>query len=82
MLYNVLYGENDADQLAATMEVVGLPPVYMIERTNKRNRDLFYEAVHYVTKAGFQRYPYRKSLEKVLKTDDTDFLNFLNGTLE
>ena len=31
-----IFGESEADQFAAVMEIVGLPPVELIERSNRR----------------------------------------------
>jgi len=59
-----IFGEAEADQFAAIMENIGLPPVVMIERATRRK--IYYEAVQYVTKKGFARRPYRKSITKTL----------------
>lgn len=77
-----IFGESEADQFAAVMEIVGLPPVELIERSNRRK--IYYEAVCYETKKGFKRRPYRKSITKTLLLDTPDhdlFLDFLQRLL-
>ena len=32
-----IFGESEADQLAAIMENIGLPPVYMLEQSDRKH---------------------------------------------
>lgn len=78
-----IFGEAEADQFAAIMENIGLPPVQLIERSTRRK--VYYEAVCYVTKKGFARRPYRKSISTtlLLETPEHDmFLDFLTRLLQ
>ena len=76
----MFYGENDVDQMAAIMEIIGLPPRELIFESEMRKD--YFEAVNYKTKSGFQRKPWRKSLEKVLVKGDDMFLDFMDKVLE
>ena len=74
--YELIYGETETDQFSAIMEIIGLPPVSMVENSSRRHK--YFEAVNHKTEDGFQRVPYRKSLAKVLKTNDTYFEDFMS----
>lgn len=78
-----IFGETEADQFAAIMENVGLPPVELIEQSTRRK--VYYEGVSYVTKKGFARRPYRKSISKTLLLEspkDDIFLDFMTRLLQ
>ena len=75
----LIFGEREVDQFAAVMEIIGLPPVSMIEESWRK--DLYYRAVSYKTDGGFQRKPYRKSLKMTLQTEDAQFLDFMDKIL-
>jgi len=72
----LIYGEKEVDQMAAVMEIIGLPPVKMIEKSWRK--EVYFKAVAYKTEGGFQRTPYRKTLKTTLKTEDTLFLDFMS----
>lgn len=76
----LIYGESEIDQLAAIMETIGLPPRRLVQKSWRR--DVYFKAVNYKTKGGFQRFPYRKDLKTVLKSEDELFIDFMNQTLE
>jgi len=75
----LIYGETNTDQLAAIMEVLGLPPVYFVETSDQKQ--IYFDAINYKTKNGFQRVPYRKSVKQILKTNNKDFLDFMTKIL-
>lgn len=92
-----IFGETEPDQMAAIMENIGLPPVSLIEKSDRRHiyygkaplREKFLhansEAVCYVTKRGFHRRPYRKSITKTLQLSSPEndiFLDFLRRLLQ
>ena len=95
-----IFGETEPDQMAAIMENIGLPPVSFIEQSDRRHiyygnlkhlsRSMWEttlwhsEAVCYVTKRGFHRRPYRKSITKTLQLNEPEhdcFLDFLRRLL-
>jgi dual specificity tyrosine-phosphorylation-regulated kinase 2/3/4 len=78
-----IFGESEADQLAAIMENIGLPPVPMLEKSDRKH--VYYEAVCYVTEKGFHRRPYRKSISKTLQLNSPEhdlLLDFLTRLLQ
>lgn len=78
-----IFGESEPDQLAAIMENIGLPPVYMLEQSDRKH--IYYEAVCYVTEKGFHRRPYRKSITKTLQLNSPEhdlLMDFLKRLLK
>ena len=77
-------GDNDVDQLARIMEVLGPPPMHLVEKSQKRN--IFFEGdtnrprivpnLH-----GKRRRPGTRSLKNLVQTKDEIFLSFLEGCL-
>jgi len=77
-------GDNDVDQLARIMEVLGPPPMEIVNRSSKRN--IFFEAntnrprivpnLH-----GKRRRPGTRSLQALVQTSDESFLSFLRCCL-
>ncbi|XP_072327600.1 dual specificity tyrosine-phosphorylation-regulated kinase 4 isoform X2 [Scyliorhinus torazame] len=81
--YPLFPGENEVEQLACIMEVLGTPPSEIIQ-TSQRKR-LFFDSKGFpknVTNSkGKKRRPNSKELASVLKTNDNLFLDFLKGCL-
>ncbi|XP_036321740.1 dual specificity tyrosine-phosphorylation-regulated kinase 2 [Rhagoletis pomonella] len=77
-------GENEVEQLACIMEVIGLPPKDLI--ANATRRRLFFDsrgAPRCTTNSkGRKRLPGGKSLSQILFCQDRYFINFLQRCLE
>ncbi|XP_038667296.1 dual specificity tyrosine-phosphorylation-regulated kinase 4 isoform X4 [Scyliorhinus canicula] len=89
--YPLFPGENEVEQLACIMEVLGTPPSEIIQ-TSQRKRLFFvykYFSVedskgspkNVTNSKGKKRRPNSKELASVLKTNDNLFLDFLKGCL-
>ncbi|XP_039766627.1 dual specificity tyrosine-phosphorylation-regulated kinase 4 isoform X3 [Ornithorhynchus anatinus] len=76
-------GENELEQLACIMEVLGLPPVHFIQTSSRKQTFFDSEGFpkHITNHKGITHYPDSKNLATLLKTYDTDFLGFLQGCL-
>ncbi|XP_047407273.1 dual specificity tyrosine-phosphorylation-regulated kinase 4 isoform X2 [Sciurus carolinensis] len=76
-------GENEVEQLACIMEVLGLPPARFIQTASRRQT--FFDSKGFpktiTNNRGKKRYPDSKDLTVVLKTYDTSFLDFLRRCL-
>ncbi|WWC72176.1 uncharacterized protein I206_106136 [Kwoniella pini CBS 10737] len=72
-------GENEHEQLACIMEVLGVPDRHIVERASRRK--LFFDATGsprpFVNAKGRRRRPGTKSLAAVLKCDDDLFVDFI-----
>ncbi|XP_017738788.1 PREDICTED: dual specificity tyrosine-phosphorylation-regulated kinase 4 isoform X4 [Rhinopithecus bieti] len=72
-------GENEVEQLACIMEVLGLPPAGFIQTASRRQT--FFDSKGFpkniTNNRGKKRYPDSKDLTMMLKTYDTSFLDFL-----
>ncbi|KAG8509051.1 Dual specificity tyrosine-phosphorylation-regulated kinase 4, partial [Galemys pyrenaicus] len=72
-------GENEVEQLACIMEVLGLPPTRFIQTASRRQK--FFDSKGFpkniTNNRGKKRYPDSKDLTVVLKTYDSSFLDFL-----
>ncbi|XP_043824239.1 dual specificity tyrosine-phosphorylation-regulated kinase 4 [Dromiciops gliroides] len=81
--YPLFAGENEVEQLACIMEVLGVPPLYLIQ--NASRRQTFFDSKGFpkniTNNRGKKRYPDSKDLTMVLKTYDTSFLDFLKKCL-
>ncbi|XP_066039878.1 dual specificity tyrosine-phosphorylation-regulated kinase 4 isoform X2 [Chamaea fasciata] len=81
--YPLFPGENETDQLACIMEVLGLPPADFIQAASRRRT--FFDSKGFpkiVTNSkGKKRCPDSKDLSTVLNTHDAGFLDFLKGCL-
>ncbi|XP_044917216.1 dual specificity tyrosine-phosphorylation-regulated kinase 4 isoform X4 [Felis catus] len=87
--YPLFPGENEVEQLACIMEVLGLPPTHFIQTASRRQT--FFECCISKDSKGFpknmtnnrgrKRYPDSKDLTMVLKTYDASFLDFLRRCL-
>ncbi|XP_053411844.1 dual specificity tyrosine-phosphorylation-regulated kinase 4 isoform X1 [Nycticebus coucang] len=76
-------GENEVEQLACFMEVLGLPPADFIQTASRRQT--FFDSRGFpkntTNNRGKKRYPDSKDLMMVLKTYDTSFLDFVRRCL-
>ncbi|XP_029810188.1 dual specificity tyrosine-phosphorylation-regulated kinase 4 isoform X1 [Suricata suricatta] len=81
--YPLFPGENEVEQLACIMEVLGLPPTHFIQTSSRRQT--FFDSKGFpknmTNKRGRKRYPDSKDLTMVLKTYDASFLDFLRRCL-
>uniref|UniRef100_A0A9L0KAX3 Dual specificity tyrosine-phosphorylation-regulated kinase 4 n=1 Tax=Equus asinus TaxID=9793 RepID=A0A9L0KAX3_EQUAS len=81
--YPLFPGEDEVEQLACIMEVLGLPPARFIQKASRRQT--FFDSKgfpkHITNNRGKKRYPDSKDLTTVLKTYDTTFLDFLRRCL-
>uniref|UniRef100_A0A8D2CRQ4 Dual specificity tyrosine-phosphorylation-regulated kinase 4 n=1 Tax=Sciurus vulgaris TaxID=55149 RepID=A0A8D2CRQ4_SCIVU len=81
--YPLFPGENEVEQLACIMEVLGLPPARFIQTASRRQT--FFDSKGFpktiTNNRGKKRYPDSKDLTVVLKTYDTSFLDFLRRCL-
>nr|XP_035938025.1 dual specificity tyrosine-phosphorylation-regulated kinase 4 [Halichoerus grypus] len=81
--YPLFPGENEVEQLACIMEVLGLPPTHFIQTASRRWT--FFDSKGFpknmTNNRGKKRYPDSKDLTMVLKTYDTSFLDFLRRCL-
>ncbi|XP_039111703.1 dual specificity tyrosine-phosphorylation-regulated kinase 4 isoform X5 [Hyaena hyaena] len=81
--YPLFPGENEVEQLACIMEVLGLPPTHFIQTASRRQT--FFDSKGFpknmTNNRGRKRYPDSKDLTMVLKTYDASFLDFLRRCL-
>ncbi|XP_068827629.1 dual specificity tyrosine-phosphorylation-regulated kinase 4 [Capricornis sumatraensis] len=81
--YPLFPGENEVEQLACIMEVLGLPPSRFIQTASRRQ--MFFDSKGFpkniTNNRGKKRYPDSKDLTVLLKTCDTSFLDFLRRCL-
>eukprot|EP01025_Chloroclados_australasicus_P055540 TRINITY_DN6749_c0_g1_i2.p1 TRINITY_DN6749_c0_g1~~TRINITY_DN6749_c0_g1_i2.p1 ORF type:complete len:679 (+),score=35.37 TRINITY_DN6749_c0_g1_i2:557-2593(+) len=77
-------GENEPEQLLCIMEVLGLPPDYVIEASPRRK--LFFDSANHPRivpgQRGRRRIPNSKSLDEVVKGADPLFIDFLRKCLK
>ncbi|GAA6059334.1 hypothetical protein JCM10212_005914 [Sporobolomyces blumeae] len=77
--YPIFPGENEQEQLACIMEVMGLPEKYLVDRSSRKR--LFFDSTGaprpVVNSKGRRRRPGSKTLAQVLKTDDELFIDFI-----
>ncbi|XP_039361788.1 dual specificity tyrosine-phosphorylation-regulated kinase 4 isoform X6 [Mauremys reevesii] len=81
--YPLFPGENEVEQLACIMEILGLPPADFIQTASRRRT--FFDSRGFprtiTNSRGKKRHPDSKDLSTVLKTHDAAFLDFLRGCL-
>ncbi|XP_015266665.1 PREDICTED: dual specificity tyrosine-phosphorylation-regulated kinase 4 [Gekko japonicus] len=81
--YPLFPGENEVEQLACIMEVLGLPPTEFIQTASRRRT--FFDSngnpKSVTNSRGKVRNPNSKDLSAVLKTYDASFLDFLKKCL-
>ncbi|KAI9330737.1 kinase-like domain-containing protein, partial [Obelidium mucronatum] len=85
MGYPLFPGEDEQDQLARIMEVLGVPPTSVIERGSRSK--LFFDMSTFTPRLvanskGRKFKPSTKTLAGVLRTSDTVFIDFLLGCLD
>jgi len=77
--YPIFPGENEQDQLACMMEVLGVPDRGLLERSTRRK--LFFDSTGaprpVVTSRGQKRRPNSKSLISAVRSNDELFLDFV-----
>ncbi|KAK4703629.1 dual specificity tyrosine-phosphorylation-regulated kinase 2/3/4, partial [Phenoliferia sp. Uapishka_3] len=77
--YPIFPGENEQEQLACIMEVMGLPEKYLVDRSSRKR--LFFDSTGaprpVVNSKGRRRRPGTKTLAQVLKSDDELFVDFI-----
>ncbi|WWC91879.1 uncharacterized protein L201_006828 [Kwoniella dendrophila CBS 6074] len=76
-------GENEHEQLACIMEVLGVPDRYIVEKASRRK--VFFDATGaprpFVNAKGRRRRPNAKTLSQVMKCDDELFVDFISKCL-
>nr|KAF6452194.1 dual specificity tyrosine phosphorylation regulated kinase 4 [Molossus molossus] len=81
--YPLFPGENEVEQLACIMEVLGLPPTHFMQTASRRQT--FFDSKGFpksiTNNRGRKRYPDSKDLTMVLKTYDSSFLDFVRRCL-
>jgi len=81
--YPIFPGENEHEQLACIMEVLGVPDQYIVQKASRRK--LFFDATGaprpFVNAKGKRRRPGTKSLASVLKCNDELFIDFISKCL-
>ncbi|XP_076349715.1 dual specificity tyrosine-phosphorylation-regulated kinase 4-like [Tachypleus tridentatus] len=81
--YPLFPGENEADQLASIMEIIGLPPAEILEIASRRR--LFFDSKgnprNVTNSKGKKRKPGSKALPSVLGCYDEMFVDFLSRCL-
>jgi hypothetical protein len=82
--YPIFPGENEAEQLAMIMEVIDSPPAHILAEASRRK--LFFDSKNAPRALNTKMYKKRrvgsKSLAQVLKTNDTNFIDFVTRCLE
>ena len=82
--YPIFPGENEAEQLAMIMEVIDLPPANVLAEASRRK--LFFDSKNMPrnlnTKLFKKRRVGSRSLAQILKTTDTNFIDFVSRCLE
>jgi|TARA_B110000305_G_C19391636_1_gene615196 dual specificity tyrosine-phosphorylation-regulated kinase 2/3/4 len=80
----IFAGENENDQMAAIMEVVGVPPRSLIAKASRR-RVFFDDDYHPIlmpNSRGKVRHPSTRSLADALKINDPDLIEFMKACFE
>ncbi|ORX83332.1 kinase-like protein [Anaeromyces robustus] len=82
--YPIFPGENEEEQLACIMEVMGAPAPYIVEKGSRKNN--FFEANNtpkiFANSKGKKRRPGSLSLATVLRCRDNTFLDFITQCLQ
>lgn len=82
--YPLFPGENELEQFACIMEVIGLPPKHMVE--NSTRKKMFFDPGSMqprivANSRGKKRRPNSKDLSSAVRCGDRAFLSFLEGCL-
>ena len=82
--YPLFPGENEVEQLACMMEVMGLPPAHLITDCSRRKQFFDSEGAPRIVanSKGKKRRPASKDLMSSLRCTDVTFISFLEGCLE
>jgi dual specificity tyrosine-phosphorylation-regulated kinase 2/3/4 len=82
--YPLFPGESEADQIQCMMEVLGVPPVSVMERATRKKLFFDYDGAPKITanSRGKVRIPGRKSLREILKGADYAFLDLVCACLD
>ncbi|XP_052763143.1 dual specificity tyrosine-phosphorylation-regulated kinase 4-like isoform X2 [Mya arenaria] len=82
--YPLFPGENEVEQLACIMEILGLPPNLVLEQATRRR--LFFDSKgnpRCITNSkGKKRRVSSKDLQQAIKTSDANFLDFIRRCLD
>ncbi|XP_067937121.1 dual specificity tyrosine-phosphorylation-regulated kinase 4-like [Watersipora subatra] len=82
--YPLFPGENEVEQLACIMEIMGLPPGALLERAKRRK--VFFDKTNTpkvtTNSKGKKRVPGSKDLSQAVKTSDEKFLDFIKRCLD
>ncbi len=81
--YPLFPGENEKDQIQAVMEVMGVPPLYVLEKSTRRK--VFFDSSNQprliANSKGRKRRPSSKTLEEAVKCKDYYFVDFIRQCL-
>jgi dual specificity tyrosine-phosphorylation-regulated kinase 2/3/4 len=81
--YPLFPGENEADQLLCIMEVIGVPPAALLEKSSRKK--MFFESDGspriVANSRGKRRIPGTRKLSQVLQSTDPALLSFVEGCL-
>ncbi|SYW73797.1 related to putative dual specificity protein kinase pom1 [Ustilago bromivora] len=81
--YPLFPGENEQEQLACIMEILGVPDRYLVEKSSRKK--LFFDSTAQprpvVNSKGKRRRPASKTLAQALKSDDDLFVDFIGKCL-
>jgi dual specificity tyrosine-phosphorylation-regulated kinase 2/3/4 len=76
-------GENESEQLACIMEVLGVPEKHLLDRSSRRK--LFFDATNsprpFTNAKGKRRRPGTRTLASILRCNDELFLDFISKCL-
>ena len=77
-------GENEGDQLLCIMEVLGLPPIQLLQKATKKSAffDDFGEPRSKVNSRGRKRIPSSRSLRNIMKGADKEFVDIVEACLQ
>jgi dual specificity tyrosine-phosphorylation-regulated kinase 2/3/4 len=81
--YPLFPGENEVEQLACIMEVIGVPPRHLIESSSRAKMffDSSLQPRIVANSRGKKRRPGSRDLSTALRCTDAPFLSFLEGCL-
>lgn len=81
--YPLFPGENEQEQLACIMEILGVPDKYLVEKSSRKK--LFFDSTGQprpvVNSKGKRRRPGSKTLGQALKSEDDLFVDFISKCL-
>ncbi|KAI8365336.1 kinase-like domain-containing protein [Radiomyces spectabilis] len=81
--YPLFPGENEQEQLACIMEILGVPQKHLVEKSTRRK--LFFDSLGnpriMPNSKGRKRRPGTKTLEQALKSTDANFIDFISKCL-